>query len=112
MPQRDRRHPTKHLVTRVHQTIARYALIQPGEHIVIGVSGGPDSTCLAAVLHECIEKWDLTLHLAHLNYGTRGHESELDEIFVRTLARDLNLGVSVEHATSDDLVNPDRKSVV
>ncbi len=110
MSRRHRRDPTEHLVTCVHQTIARYQLIQPGEHIVIGVSGGPDSTCLAAVLHECIEKWDLTLHLAHLNYGTRGHESESDEIFVRKLAQELNLGVTIERATSDDLLDPDHGS--
>ena len=106
MPQRDRGDLIEHLLTRVHETVARYNLIQPREHIVIGVSGGPDSTCLAAVLHECTAKWDLTLHLAHLNYGTRGGESESDEIFLRKLAMELSIGISIERATSDDLVNP------
>ena len=73
--------PSKRLLTRVQETMSRYDLIQRGEHVVVGVSGGPDSTCLAAVLHECTEKWGFTVHLAHLNYGMRGRESELDEIF-------------------------------
>ncbi|HIO68998.1 MAG TPA: tRNA lysidine(34) synthetase TilS [Nitrospirales bacterium] len=110
MPKRDRQGPTNSLVTRVHQTMVRYDLIQSGEHIVIGVSGGPDSTCLAAVLHECMEEWDLTLHLAHLNYGTRGKESEADEQFVRCLAQHLNLEISIERVTSDDLANSDHGS--
>ncbi len=106
MPKRDRRDPAEHLLTRIHETVTRYDLIQPKERIVIGVSGGPDSTCLAAALHESITRWNLTLHLAHLNYGMRGGESDEDENFVRTLARNLNLGITVEHATNDDLLHP------
>ena len=110
MSRHNRRNPIAYFVTRFHETIARYNLIQPKDHIIIGVSGGPDSTCLAVVLHDCIEKWDLTLHLAHLNYGTRGHESESDELFVRKLAQDLNLDVSIKRATPDDLANPEQES--
>ena len=101
---------TTHIVARVQNTVARYQLITPGEHIVIGVSGGPDSTCLAVVLHEFTKKWDLTLHLAHLNYGTRGDESESDEHFVRALAQQLRLSVSIKRVTSDDLACGDRES--
>ena len=102
---RPNRESTNYLIARVHETIVRYDLFAPGDVVVVGVSGGPDSTCLAVVLQELIETWDLTLHLAHINYGMRGEESELDETFVRALAREFALGVSVEHATSDDLAN-------
>src|SRR5436190_23202836 len=46
-------------------------LIEPGDNVVIGVSGGPDSLCLLDILAGLAPRERLTLHVAHLNHGLR-----------------------------------------
>ncbi len=66
-----------------------------GEKILIGISGGPDSTCLSRVFLKLKEHHNLKLALLHINHGLRGEESEKDEKFVREFAKvnDLELEV-------------------
>lgn len=59
--------------------------------MVVGVSGGPDSTMLCHVLHRLRESYDLTLTVAHLNHGVRGSEAARDARFVEQCARRLGL---------------------
>ncbi|NNE07344.1 MAG: tRNA lysidine(34) synthetase TilS [Gemmatimonadetes bacterium] len=58
-------------------------LVLPGEHVLLALSGGPDSTALAHVLLRLRAEWDLTLSAIHVNHGLRGSESNDDETFVR-----------------------------
>ncbi len=64
-------------------------LFERGDGIVVGISGGPDSTCLTLLLHKLKKKYDWKLILVHVNYGLRGKESDEDEKFVRELAEKL-----------------------
>ena len=59
-----------------------------GQRLVIGISGGPDSTALAFLLDELNSAQDRgwRLHLAHLNHGLRGPDSDSDAQFVAGLA--------------------------
>ena len=55
------------LQQRVLATIQNYNLIQKGDKIVIGVSGGPDSMCLLNCLF-CLQKiLGVELVVAHIN---------------------------------------------
>lgn len=63
--------------------------------LVVGVSGGSDSVCLLDVLCRLAPKYDLELHIAHVNYGLRGEDSKKDELFVRELAKKYNLNITV-----------------
>jgi tRNA(Ile)-lysidine synthase len=68
--------------------------------MVVGVSGGPDSM---ALLHALVglnrqAGYSLGLHVAHLNHGLRGTESDGDAAFVRAAAADLGLSCTVERA--------------
>lgn len=70
----------------VRRTIRRYGLIEPGETIVVGVSGGPDSLCLLHILRQLAPALDSDLHVAHLNHGLRGMDADADADFVQSLA--------------------------
>lgn len=67
-----------------------------GAKIVVGVSGGPDSVCLLDVLHKLKEKYNLELIVAHVNYGLREKDSDLDEKLVRDLAKKYSLKIEVK----------------
>ena len=68
--------------------------LPPKGLLVVGFSGGADSTALAHYLSEYVEKERILL--AHLNHMLRGAEAERDEASVREFAqsRGLRLGVS------------------
>ena len=76
---------------RVLKTIKKYNLIQKGDKIVIGLSGGPDSMALLYVLLDIREEIDFNIHIAHVNHGIRGKDALADEKFVEKLAKKLNL---------------------
>jgi tRNA(Ile)-lysidine synthase len=78
-------------LNKVKATISRYDMIQPGDLIIVAVSGGPDSVCLLHILHELRDALHLHLIVAHFNHGLRPAEDESETAFVRALAESLNL---------------------
>lgn len=82
----------------VRETIGEHNLLAPGDRVVVGVSGGPDSLCLLHVLSRLGTELGLSLHVAHLNHGLRGSEADADADAVRALAVEWGLASTVEHA--------------
>lgn len=81
---------------RVRDTIQTHGLLDHGDKVVVGVSGGPDSLCLLHTLKRLRTAYRVQLHVAHLNHGTRGRASRADAEFVEGIAADWNLPVTVE----------------
>ncbi len=84
------------LLKQVRRTIEKHGLLVPGDGIVVGVSGGPDSLCLLHVLLSLREEYRLRLHVAHLHHGARGAEADADAEFVAALATEWGLPATVE----------------
>jgi tRNA(Ile)-lysidine synthetase-like protein len=84
------------ILKQVRHTIETYGLLAPGDGVVVGVSGGPDSLCLLHVLLRLREEYRLRLHVAHLNHGARGAEADADAKFVERLTTEWELPVTVE----------------
>ena len=81
-------HPLhKHVV----RALRARALLQPGQSVLVAVSGGPDSVALLSVLHNLAAAWKLSLNVVHCNYGLRGVESDEDAWFVAALCRRLTV---------------------
>jgi tRNA(Ile)-lysidine synthetase-like protein len=83
------------LLARVEQTIAHHALMEPGETVVVGVSGGADSLVLLHILHH-LGRW--RLHVATLDHGMRGAAGAADADFVRATAAAWGLPATVGRA--------------
>ena len=60
--------------------------LDPDVAVLVGVSGGPDSTALALMLLHIARRLGFQLHIAHLIHDFRGQESYDDADFVRRLA--------------------------
>lgn len=73
------------LLETVRQTIGAHDLLRPGDHIVLGLSGGPDSVCLFHVLQHLASELDLTIHPVHVNHGFRPGDAERDQAYVEAL---------------------------
>lgn len=76
--------------------IEKYSLIERGDGIVVGVSGGADSVCLLLILVELRKRFLLDLVVVHVHHGIRGKEADEDEEFVRNLASQLEIPFVVE----------------
>ncbi len=83
------------LVHRVVRTIRSRSLFQHGQHIVVAISGGPDSVALLSILSHLRSSWVLTLSAVHCNYGLRGAESEGDQQFVEAFCQELGVSLHV-----------------
>ncbi len=66
-------------------------LIVPGDRVLIGLSGGADSTCLAVVLQRVAATFSVTLGAFHVNHGIRGAEADRDEVFSEALCKQLGI---------------------
>ena len=77
------------LEDKVFETIHKYNLIENGDRVVIGVSGGPDSICLAECLYNIKKSGKLVfdIFIAHVNHMIR-EEAKDDEEFVKKYAED------------------------
>lgn len=78
------------LEEKVLETINKYHLIEENDHIVLGVSGGPDSTCLFDLFLKLQQKIKFTFVVCHLNHGIR-EEAILDEQYVENMCKKNNI---------------------
>jgi tRNA(Ile)-lysidine synthase len=79
------------VLERVSETLSRYNMCSPGQHVAIAVSGGADSVCLLYVLQALAPSLGITLSIAHLNHKLRGRDSDDDAEFVKNLAENFRI---------------------
>lgn len=79
------------LAHRLLSHVRRLDLLKPGDRLGLAVSGGADSVALLRLLLELRPELGIVLSVVHFNHKLRGTESDDDEKFVATLARDHKL---------------------
>ena len=77
------------LENEVLKTIEKYKMIEVGDKIVIGVSGGPDSITLLNLLNNFREKLNINIYVAHINHMIRKEADEETE-YVRNFCNSIN----------------------
>ena len=75
---------------KVKKFIKEKKLINSGEHIIVGVSGGADSVCLLRILYSMKDKLNLKITAVHINHMIRD-EAVDDEKFVEDLCGKLSI---------------------
>ena len=79
------------LFNQIKRAIDCHHLIEKGDRLIVGVSGGVDSMVLLHLLNACREAFDLSLIVAHVNHGLRPVESEKEAELVQKEAARLGL---------------------
>ena len=77
----------------VKNYISQHHMLEPGDGVVAGVSGGADSVCLLLMLIKLRDEWidsekegiPLRIKVIHVNHMIRGAEADRDENFVVSL---------------------------
>ncbi len=75
------------MIEKVRQFIEKQHMIEAGDRILAGVSGGADSVCMLFVLSKLRELLDFELQVIHIEHGIRGEESRRDMRFVEELCK-------------------------
>lgn len=77
----------------VRTNIEQHRLLEPGASIVVGLSGGNDSTALLHILWALNSHYQYgwTLHAVHLNHGFRGEEAREDARYAKELCASLGV---------------------
>ena len=72
--------------TRVNSWIKKYEMLQDGDTVVVGVSGGADSVCLLFLLCEIASQkiYDINVAVVHVNHMIR-NTANRDAMFVQNL---------------------------
>ncbi len=84
------------MLNRIYNFIKENNMLNNGDSVVCGLSGGADSVCLLLVLSELKEQLGISLEALHVNHSLRGAESDSDQEFCRCLCKKLNIPFSAE----------------
>lgn len=87
------------LEEKVLATISKNNLIENGDKIVLGVSGGPDSLSMLNILYNFMNESKIKFEIcvAHINHGLRDN-ANIDEKFVKEFCESKNIECFIDHA--------------
>lgn len=88
------------LMLEIKRYIEANQLIRPGDGVVVGLSGGPDSVFLLYALHTLEPRMDFTLRAVHVHHGIRGAEADRDEAFSEKLCAKLDIPFQAVHVAA------------
>ena len=71
----------------VKNTILKNELLKKGNHVVVGLSGGPDSMCLFYVLLDLKNEFELNISAVHVNHMLRPGDAEKDMEYVESVCK-------------------------
>lgn len=71
------------IITRINDTVKKHNMLNYGDYVVAGVSGGADSMLLLNYLISVKGKYNLKITVANVEHGIRGEESLRDTEFVK-----------------------------
>lgn len=76
---------------KVINTIEKYKMLSKGDKVIIGLSGGPDSTALIHILSTLRDLYNIDLFAVHINHMIRGKEAVRDEEYAKSLAESFSI---------------------
>jgi tRNA(Ile)-lysidine synthase len=70
---------------RVAETIKKHSMLNGGETVLLGLSGGPDSVCLLSILQHIKEEFGLIIHAVYVDHNLRPKETPAEIAFCRNI---------------------------
>lgn len=98
------------LQEKVRNIIAKYNLLDKGDSVIVGVSGGPDSMTLLTLLLELKEEYNLQIYVAHVNHMIRENAIE-DEEYVKKFCDKNNIKLFIKRENIIEKSKQDKKGL-
>jgi tRNA(Ile)-lysidine synthase len=96
---------------KVAHSITAYDLIQPGENLLAGLSGGPDSVALIFILSRLRKKLQITLGAAYINHRLRPRAAAAEARFCADLCVQLDVRFHCEDVDIPALAKRDKTGI-
>jgi tRNA(Ile)-lysidine synthase len=80
------------ILEKVNSTIRKHSMLSGEEHVLVGLSGGPDSVCLTLAL----KKIGTRVHALYVDHGLRPDETPAETGFCEEFCRGLEIPFSTE----------------
>lgn len=77
--------------------IVQNKLISINDHLLVGVSGGPDSMGLLYFLVTIREKYNLYISVAHVNHHTRQNENQIEQDMIEKFCEENKIPYYIGH---------------
>lgn len=84
------------LLKKAKETINKYSMLQQGDHVLIGLSGGADSVCVTVILSKLREEFNLILSAVYIDHGLRADEIEQEKSFCQRLCDNLEINFFIK----------------
>jgi tRNA(Ile)-lysidine synthase len=85
------------VLTQATATMRAHRMVEPGDLVLVAVSGGPDSVCLLYTLHGLRRLFRMRIAVFHFDHRLRG-DSAADAAYVRRLSERLGVPFHVRAA--------------
>jgi tRNA(Ile)-lysidine synthase len=79
----------------IKNTIQDNNLLKKGDHVIVGLSGGPDSMCLFLVLLDLRDELELNISAVHVNHMFRAGFAQRDQEYVEAFCSKVNIPCKV-----------------
>jgi len=101
--------PVNDILRKVRRTLLEHRMTRPGDRVLAGVSGGPDSVCLLHVLNRLRASLKIDVTAAHFDHGLRPGQDDNESRFVRAFAD--TLGIPLEIGNAEGAIGPETPSL-
>lgn len=99
------------MLIRIRTYIKQNHMLCPGDKVITGISGGPDSVCLFFVLLELQKELDFSIYGVHVNHGLRGAPADQDEVFVKKLCEAYQIPLEVVKVDLKEIAKKRKQSL-
>lgn len=79
------------MLEKVRRYVECHHMLEMGDRVVAGISGGADSVCLFLLLLEMKEEYGLSLFVVHVHHGIRKEAADGDAEYVQSLCREYDI---------------------
>lgn len=83
---------------KVYKYMERWDMVRPGMKVLVGYSGGADSTALLALLWEYGQEHGIEVRALHVNHGIRGAEAVRDQEWCARFCEERGIRLQVAEA--------------
>ena len=96
---------SRDILNKVASTIQKYVMLSGGEKILIGISGGPDSVCLASILHLLKDRFQVELHALYIDHGFRPQETPEEILLCQGICEQYGIPLRVKAVDVQTTIN-------
>jgi len=84
------------MITKVKETISKYKMLSQEDHVLVALSGGPDSVCLLRILSLLKDELEIGITALYIDHGLRPCETPFEMDFCKKFCDSLGIPLIIK----------------